>query len=59
MSRKKSIMGFHAVPPDSRIMSEGVKTGYRFLALSLDHMFLGEVCLRTLQETRDELKEEV
>jgi len=35
-------MGFHVIPPDHTKLNEKIKEGYRFLAFSLDFLFLGE-----------------
>jgi len=39
---KGKTMGFHVIPPDHTKLNEKIKEGYRFLAFSLDFLFLGE-----------------
>src|SRR4030042_353486 len=39
---KNKNMGFHVIPPDYTKLNEKIKEGYRFLAFSLDFLFLGE-----------------
>lgn len=39
---KKKTMGFHVIPPDHTKLEEKIQEGYRFLAFSLDFLFLGE-----------------
>jgi len=39
---KKKNMGFHVIPPDHTKLNEKISEGYRFLAFSLDFLFLGE-----------------
>ena len=39
---KNKNMGFHVIPPDHTKLNEKIKEGYRFLAFSLDFLFLGE-----------------
>jgi 2-dehydro-3-deoxyglucarate aldolase len=35
-------MGFHVIPPDHKALREKMDEGYRFLAFSIDFLFLGE-----------------
>ena len=42
------ISGFHVVPPEPDQLKEKIDEGYRFLAYSLDSLFLAETCLRDL-----------
>ena len=41
--------GFHVVPPDLDLMHERIREGYRFVAYSLDSLFLAEKCTRDLK----------
>jgi len=48
-----ALMGYHVVPPDVDLVIEKVKEGYKFLAHSLDVLFLGSISkdsLRTIKE---------
>jgi len=40
--------GFHVVPPDLDLLNEKINDGYRFVAYSLDSLFLAEKCTRDL-----------
>ncbi|OGU72639.1 MAG: 2,4-dihydroxyhept-2-ene-1,7-dioic acid aldolase [Ignavibacteria bacterium RBG_16_34_14] len=42
-------LGFHVIPPDNRLVEEKIDKGYKFIAFSIDFMFLGNKC-------RDEMK---
>lgn len=39
-----SPLGFHVVPADYKLVIEKIKTGYTFIAFSLDTIFLGTQC---------------
>lgn len=47
--------GFHVVPPDPTQVIEKVKQGYRFVAYSLDTLFLSNSCRGGLRAIRDAL----
>jgi 2-dehydro-3-deoxyglucarate aldolase len=40
--RQGIVAGFHVVPPDARLLQEKIKQGFRFLAFSLDSMWMGQ-----------------
>jgi len=42
------ISGFHVVPPEPNQLRDKIDEGYRFLAYSLDSLFLAETCRRDL-----------
>ncbi len=42
--RKRKTAGFHVIPPNSGKLNEKIRDGYRFLAFSLDTLFLGRTC---------------
>lgn len=45
----KIIAGFHVVSPDIDLLKEKCAEGYRFLAYSIDTLFLGNGCCKDLQ----------
>lgn len=50
VSKKQGIpAGFHVIPPDVDALLAKVNEGYRFLAFSLDTLFLGQSCRRALE----------
>jgi len=48
----KSMAGYHVVQPQPEQTVQRIREGYRFLAYSLDTLFLGEMCRRGLKEIR-------
>jgi 2-dehydro-3-deoxyglucarate aldolase len=50
---RKEVAGYHVVPPQPDLVIQKVQEGYRFLAYSVDMLFLGEMCRNGLQEIRD------
>ncbi len=40
----KAVAGYHVVPPHPDLVIEKVQEGYRFIAYSVDMLFLGEMC---------------
>lgn len=44
--------GFHVVPPEVDLLNIKIREGYRFLAYSLDILFLGENCRRDLKQIK-------
>ncbi len=46
--QKKALAGFHIISPDPAIVLEKEREGYKFIALSLDILYLGNSCRRTL-----------
>ena len=49
---KKKTMGFHVIPPDHAKLTEKINEGYRFLAFSLDFLFLGEKARLEMSKVR-------
>ncbi len=50
----KAVAGYHVVPPKPDLVIQKVQEGYRFIAYSVDMLFLGEMCrggLGTIRET--------
>jgi len=50
----KAVAGYHVVPPNPELVIQKVQEGYRFIAYSVDMLFLGEMCrggLGTIRET--------
>lgn len=41
--------GFHVVAPDLKLLNDKIAEGYRFVAYSLDSLFLAETCSRDLK----------
>lgn len=46
------LMGFHVVPPDPEMVVDKIRLGYRFLAYSLDELFLASVCMNDLDQIK-------
>lgn len=46
---KKKPMGFHVVQPDPAVAAKYVKSGYSFLAVGLDTLYLGKKCLEVMK----------
>ncbi len=46
---RKVPLGFHVIQPDARLAREKIEKGYRFLAFSLDSLFLGQSCVREMK----------
>lgn len=42
--------GFHVVAPDLKLLNDKIAEGYRFVAYSLDSLFLAETCSRDLKK---------
>jgi len=53
--RLKAVAGYHVIPPDTRQVLEKIKQGYRFLAYSIDFLFLGDSCRGGLSAIRETL----
>jgi len=45
----KAAPGYHVVPPRPELLVQKMKEGYRFLAYSVDMLFLGETCRHGVQ----------
>ncbi len=46
------LMGFHVIPPEPGPFCEKIAEGYRFIAHSLDILFLGTNCRKSLQNIK-------
>lgn len=44
-----AVSGFHVISPDTDVLKEKVREGYKFLAHSLDILFLGQNCRNSLK----------
>ncbi|MCL0102755.1 aldolase/citrate lyase family protein [Dehalococcoidia bacterium] len=55
--RLNSVAGYHVIPPDPTQVMEKVEQGYRFVAYSLDTLFLGNSCRSGLKAVRKTLEE--
>lgn len=52
-SRKRNALaGFHVISPDGDEVLKRRREGYRFLAISLDTLFIGQSCRRLVQQVR-------
>jgi len=51
----KAVSGFHVIPPDVVALKNKVREGYKFIAHSLDILFLGNNCKEALKIIRSEL----
>lgn len=50
--KSKKTVGFHVIQPDPAVLREKIAGGYRFLAFSLDTLFLGKTCADLLALSR-------
>lgn len=58
VSKKYSkIAGIHVIKPDVNSTLDKIRMGYRFIAVSIDFLFLGDACINTMDEIRAKLKE--
>jgi len=48
--KSKKPAGFHVIPPDAKEVKKIINLGYRFIAISLDTLFLGNLCKKVLNE---------
>ena len=48
----KKPAGFHVIPPDLKEVQNIINLGYRFIAISLDTLFLGTICKKILKEVK-------
>lgn len=51
---KNVLSGFHVIPPDMKVVREKLDDGYRFVACSLDSMYLGGGSRALVREFRDD-----
>jgi len=47
--------GFHVIPPDVDALLAKIKEGYKFLAFSLDTLFLGQSCKKAVESVKRRL----
>ena len=50
--KKNALSGFHVIPPTDEAFQEKVDEGYKFIAHSLDILFLGNSCRKILKKIR-------
>ena len=50
--KMNALSGFHVIPPDPAGVSKKIREGYRFIAYSLDILFLGDTCRKGVKEIR-------
>lgn len=48
----KKTAGFHLIPPQAELLTEKIDEGYRFLAFSLDTLFLGHTCRELIKKIK-------
>jgi 2-keto-3-deoxy-L-rhamnonate aldolase RhmA len=51
-AEKNAVAGFHVIQPEPSALVEKINAGYRFLAFSLDILFLGQSCRESLYAIR-------
>ncbi len=49
-------MGYHVIKPDYKLALDKINAGYKFIAFSLDTMFLGTICRQELDALRKSSK---
>jgi len=54
--KMNALSGFHVIPPEKEALQEKVREGYKFIAHSLDILFLGDGCRNTFQILKKEFK---
>lgn len=54
-AKVNAVSGYHVIPPEVEQLQEKVKEGYKFIAHSLDTLFLGEQCRKTLAAVRNNI----
>lgn len=50
---KKFPLGFHVIQPDHKLVEDKIAKGYRFIAFSIDFMFLGNKCREEMKGLRN------
>ena len=53
--KMNALSGFHVIPPDVEAFQEKVREGYKFIAHSLDVLFLGNGCRNSLKVIRNNI----
>lgn len=51
-SKMKALSGFHVIPPESSALLEKKNEGYRFIAFSLDILYLGQSCRQGIKSIK-------
>ncbi|MDO9566766.1 MAG: aldolase/citrate lyase family protein [Candidatus Desulfaltia sp.] len=51
-AKMNALSGFHVIPPEVEAFQEKVREGYKFIAHSLDILFLGQNCRDSLKNIR-------
>ena len=54
--KMNALSGFHVIPPEVETFQEKVRDGYKFIAHSLDILFLGNGCGNTFRVLKKEFK---
>lgn len=54
--KMNALSGFHVIPPEVEALQEKIREGYKFIAHSLDILFLGNGCRNALQILKKEFK---
>lgn len=52
---KQKPLGFHVIQPDHQLIADKVKSGFTFLAFSLDFFFLGDKVRTEMQQLRNSM----
>jgi 2-dehydro-3-deoxyglucarate aldolase len=47
-------MGYHIVTPDAKQVSEKIATGYKFITVGVDQIYLGSKCRETIEQIKSE-----
>lgn len=56
--RFNKIAGIHVIEPNIKLTLEKINMGYRFIAVSLDTVFLGNACINTMNGIKAKMKGE-
>jgi len=49
------LIGFHVISPDNELVKEKIKSGYNFIAFSLDTLFLGTICRDQVKKIKENI----
>lgn len=55
--KTNALSGYHVIPPEAEAFYEKVNEGYKFIAHSLDILFLGNQCRATLKAIKENLRD--
>lgn len=53
-SIRRSLLGYHVVPPKPELVGQRIDEGYRFIAYSTDMILFSETCRSCIQAVRAE-----